>query len=113
MAKNKNKTPWYITGLHFECQQCGNCCSGPGEGYIWATPPEIKLIAEYLKIPQGQLRQKYLKRIGLRTTIIEQPMTKDCVFLNHGLQGSQKKVYDLSCSAKPVQDVAVLVRQLI
>ena len=76
-----NKSPWYVGGLHFECRRCGRCCSGPGEGYIWATSPEIKLIADFLKISAGQMRQKYLKRVGLRTTIIEQPGTKDCIFL--------------------------------
>jgi len=84
------KTPWYIAGLHFECVQCGRCCSGPGEGYIWVTKPEIQIIADFLKIPVGRLRQEYLKRVGLRTTIIEHTGTKDCIFLNHGLHGSQK-----------------------
>jgi len=77
----KDKTPWYVGGLHFECVQCGACCSGPGEGYIWVTRPEIKLIADFLKISVEQLRQKYLKRVGRRTTIIEQVGTKDCIFL--------------------------------
>ena len=77
----KKKTPWYVGGLHFECIQCGRCCSGPAEGYIWVTRPEIKLIADFLKIPTKQLRQKFLKRVGFRTTIIEHPITKDCMFL--------------------------------
>ncbi|MCK4913421.1 MAG: YkgJ family cysteine cluster protein [Planctomycetes bacterium] len=81
MAKNKNKTFWYAAGLHFECQQCGNCCSGPDEGYIWITKPEIKLLADFLKITVEKLREKFLKRIGFRTTIIEQPVNKDCIFL--------------------------------
>jgi len=80
-VSHKNKLTWYVSGLHFQCQRCGACCSGPSEGYIWATSPEIKLIADFLKISPEQLRQKYLKRVGLRTTIIEQPGTKDCVFL--------------------------------
>ena len=81
MARNKKKTPWYVAGLHFECVQCGRCCSGPGEGYIWITKPEIQIIADFLKISVGQVRQEYLKRIGLRTTIIEHPGTKDCILL--------------------------------
>jgi len=75
------RTAWYVGGLHFECQGCGGCCSGPGEGYIWVTRPEIKLIAEFLQIPIGQLRRDYLKRVGLRTSIVEDPLTKDCIFL--------------------------------
>lgn len=75
------KTKWYAAGLHFECTGCGACCSGPGEGYIWVTRPEIELIARHLKTTPGQLRQKYLRRVGLRTTIIEHETTKDCIFL--------------------------------
>jgi len=80
-AMTKDKTPWYVAGLHFECQGCGGCCSGPGEGYIWVAKPEIEFIAEHLKMTVGQLRQKYTRRVGLRTTIREEPTTRDCMFL--------------------------------
>ena len=90
------KTPWHVGGLHFECVQCGNCCSGPDEGYIWVTSAEIKLIADFLRIPAEQLRQKYLKRVGFRTTIIEQPVTKDCIFLQK-IDGQKK------CAIYPVR----------
>lgn len=75
------KKTWYSAGLHFECVGCGNCCSGPDEGYIWVTRPEIELIADYLKLTPGQVRKKYIRRAGLRTTIIEQAGTNDCIFL--------------------------------
>jgi len=61
---NKNKTPWYTGGLHFECQRCGRCCSGPSEGYIWVTKSEIELIADFLKMSVGQVRRDYLKRVA-------------------------------------------------
>jgi len=77
----KKKTCWYAAGLHFECAECGGCCSGPSEGYIWVTRPEIELIADFLKISVKQLRREYLRRVGLRTSIIEQSITKDCIFL--------------------------------
>ena len=95
MAAKKTK-PWYVAGLHFECLQCGRCCSGPSEGYIWVAKPEIKLIADFLKIKPEQLRQKYLRRVGLRTTVIEQAGTKDCVFLRKN--NDQKK-----CMIYPVR----------
>lgn len=88
-------TKWYAAGLHFECQECGECCSGPGEGYIWVTKPEIEIIADFLKITVGQFRQKYLKRVGLRTTIIEHQTTKDCIFLQAGAGGKQCKIYSV------------------
>ena len=88
-----NNMSWYAGGLHFECLWCGRCCSGPAEGYIWVTSPEVKLIADFLQIEPEQLRQKYLKRIGLRTTIIEQAGTKDCIFLNTplSLRGAKRR----------------------
>jgi len=86
-------TKWYASGLHFECQQCGACCSGPGEGYIWVTSPEIKLIADFLKVPVEEVRQKYLRRVGLRRTIIERPITKDCVFLQEADSRKRCMIY--------------------
>jgi hypothetical protein len=72
---------WYVAGLHFECTQCGNCCAGPNEGYIWATARELEAIAEFLKMPVRDLRRRYVQRVRLRTTIVEDPQTKDCIFL--------------------------------
>lgn len=83
-----SKTPWYAAGLCFECTGCGNCCSGPGEGVIWVTKPEIERIADYLQLPVEEVRQRYMRRIGLRVTIIEEPQSKDCIFLEQ--QGDKK-----------------------
>ena len=77
LMPKKKKTPWYIAGLNFDCLQCSACCSGPDAGYIWVTRNEVQLIADFLKSDPGQVRKKYLKRIGMRTTIIEHPKTKD------------------------------------
>jgi hypothetical protein len=83
------KRKWYVAGLHFECQRCANCCSGPTEGFIWTTRAEIEFIADFLKEPIGQVRKRYLKRIGLRNTLIERPQTKDCIFLRK-IDGQKK-----------------------
>jgi Fe-S-cluster containining protein len=93
----KKKDSWYIAGLHFECQGCGGCCSGPGEGYIWVARREIELIAEFLEMSAAELRRGYLKRVGLRTTIIEHDQTRDCIFLREahgpiGIEGAKKCV---------------------
>ena len=95
MATEK-KHSWYIGGLHFECIECGNCCSGPDEGYIWIKKPEIELLAKHLNVPVEKLREKYLKRMGLHTTIVEKPKSKDCIFLK-SVEG--KKI----CSIYPVR----------
>ena len=96
MPEKKIKTCWYIAGLHFQCAQCGECCSGPGEGYIWITKPEIKFAADFLKITESEFHQKYLRRIGLRKSIIEDRYTKDCIFLKN-IDGQKR------CSIYPVR----------
>jgi len=105
----QEKIPWYVAGLHFECMQCGRCCAGPAAGYIWVSRGEIKLIADFLKMTTAELRRKFLRRVGLRSSIIENCVTRDCIFLNHGfgfpqsgdprgLRGEQKR-----CTIYPVR----------
>jgi len=89
----RNKITWYVAGLHFECRACGGCCSGPAEGYIWVTKREIEFIAESLKLTVGQVRREYLKRVGLRTTIIEHQTTKDCIFLQNSAGCRECTIY--------------------
>jgi len=88
-----NKRRWYAAGLHFECLECGRCCSGPAEGYIWVSKPEIRLIARHLNMPAKELKQKFLRRLGLRMTIIEDPRTRDCIFLQQSRRGKTCAIY--------------------
>jgi len=91
MALTKQR--WYHVGLHFECLQCGRCCSGPNEGYVWVTRPEVEQIARFLKLTVQQFRQTYTRRVGLRTTILEHPRTKDCIFLQTSETGKRCRIY--------------------
>jgi len=91
----ENKKAWYADGLHFECQKCGRCCSGPVEGYIWVCKEEIDIIADFLDITAGQVRQNYLHRVGLRTTIVEQRPTRDCVFLEGVGEAKSCRIYSV------------------
>lgn len=83
------KKLWYACGLHFECVGCGNCCAGPEEGYIWITLREIELLADCLNIEPEAVRKKYLRRIGLKLSILENPTTKDCIFLTAAKNGTR------------------------
>jgi hypothetical protein len=76
--------PWYAAGLAFECIGCGRCCAGPEEGYVWATAGEIAAIAAYLKMPVRDFRRKYVRREGRRHSLVEDPLSRDCVFLDDG-----------------------------
>jgi Fe-S-cluster containining protein len=57
------------------------------------TRREVEIIAEFLKLTVGQVRREYLKRVGLRTTIIEHQATKDCIFLSTplSLRGAKRR----------------------
>ena len=93
--KSVVKNKWYIAGLHFECRQCGKCCSGLQEGVIWISRHEINMLADRLGITASELRKKHLKRIGFRSSIKENPCSKDCIFLAE-LNGSKGcTIYDV------------------
>jgi hypothetical protein len=90
---DNDKFLWYAAGLHFECLKCGRCCSGPAEGYIWVSRPEIKLIARHLNMPAGEVKQKFLRRVGFRLTIIENVLTRDCIFLRENQGRKECMIY--------------------
>lgn len=76
------KQAWYSSGLAFECVQCGRCCAGPDEGYVWVNKEEIGAIARHLGILEGQMHGRYIRRIGIRHSLVERGDSKDCVFLS-------------------------------
>jgi len=57
------------------------------------TKPEIKLIAEHLEMTEPEFRKKYIRRVGFRTTIVEDKGTKDCIFLQKGKRGRTCVIY--------------------
>ena len=91
----RGKIPWYSAGLHFECLRCGRCCAGPEQGYILVSSSEIRFIAAHLKIPIKEVKQKFLRRVGFRMTIVEDPRTRDCTFLRQTGQGGGCAIYDV------------------
>lgn len=108
MSKNTFEYPWYVAGLHFQCIECGMCCSGPEEGHIWATDEEIEMIAKKLEMTTEDFRKQYARRIGKRTTLIEDKSTKDCIFLceRDGAKGcSVYEVRPNQCRTWPFWDM--------
>lgn len=87
--------PWYHEGLRFECTGCGDCCSGT-PGYVWVEEDEIERMAAQLEMPVDQFQRKFLRRVGLRYSLVEYP-DGDCIFLDP--QSRKCTVY----SARPVQ----------
>jgi len=74
--------PWYVGGLAFECVQCGRCCAGPEEGYVWLTPREADAIAAFLNMPPVQFAGKYVRKVRQRYSLVEDRKSRDCAFLS-------------------------------
>ncbi|MBA2728180.1 MAG: YkgJ family cysteine cluster protein [Parachlamydiaceae bacterium] len=72
--------PWYSKGLRFKCTGCGECCTG-APGYVWVSKEEIIAMAELLQLSVDKFSKKYIRQVGGRHSLIEDPKTFDCVFL--------------------------------
>lgn len=82
MATQQDKQPWYADGLRFKCTGCGDCCTG-SPGYVWVNQAEIDAIAAELGISADECEKKYVRKIGIRRSLVELPQADyDCVFLD-------------------------------
>ncbi len=89
--------PWYLRGLAFQCVRCGRCCAGPEEGYVWTSPEEIERLAEFLSVRPQEIRERYTRRVGRRISLVEEPISRDCIFLAYDESGLSK------CTIYPVR----------
>ena len=90
------RKPWYLDGLAFECQECGRCCEGPDEGYVWVTREEITAMAAHLRLPDEQFRNRYVRRVAARYSLVEREDNRDCVFLEAGADERRRcRIYSL------------------
>ncbi len=89
------KRPWYYQGLQFECTQCGGCCSG-APGFVWVNGEEVLALASVMKMDEEEFRDKFVRRVGSRSSLIEYP-DGDCIFLDPKTRGCL--VYE----ARPIQ----------
>ncbi|RPI62216.1 MAG: YkgJ family cysteine cluster protein [Planctomycetaceae bacterium] len=97
MNNFSSKHPWYSAGLAFECAECGRCCAGPEEGYVWVDDAEITQIAAFLGVSPEEFRRTNLRRVGGRYTIVEQKPSNDCSFLKLCADGNKR------CAIYPIR----------
>lgn len=72
---------WYAAGLRFQCTQCGDCCTG-APGYVWVNKEEIAALAAEVGEPDlDRFEQAYVRKIGVRRSLVEFP-NGDCVFFD-------------------------------
>jgi Fe-S-cluster containining protein len=73
--------PWFEEkGLRFECTQCGDCCTG-APGFVWVNQEEIEAIAKAISVDVDEFEKKYVRKIGIRKSLVEFP-NGDCVFFD-------------------------------
>lgn len=73
---------WYSEGLRFECTGCGDCCTG-APGYVWVNQQEINAMAKFLEMSPEDFEARYVRRIGIRRSLKEDPKNYDCVFFDN------------------------------
>lgn len=79
--KDANQEPWYKEGLRFKCTGCGDCCTG-APGYVWVNQQEIDGLAALLGMKVDKFESKYVRRIGIRRSLVEFS-NGDCVFFDN------------------------------
>lgn len=93
-----DEKPWYASGLAFECTQCGDCCSGPEEGYVWVTPEEVLALASKMEMSDRleEFESQFTRQVGTQRSLVEYS-DGDCIFLDPNTKTCS--VYE----ARPVQ----------
>jgi Fe-S-cluster containining protein len=74
------RAAWYGRGLRFACTGCGACCTG-GHGYVWVDVEEIRRLAARLDMGLDAFGRRFLRRIGGRYALLDDPDSGACVFL--------------------------------
>ena len=73
---------FFDEGLRFECQRCGQCCTG-APGSIYISPDEINCIASYLKIETRPFLEQYTYPFKDSRSIREDSSGR-CLFFDEG-----------------------------
>ena len=79
-AGSGGERSWWAAGLRFECTRCGVCCCGPEPGYVWVSPLEVERLSEFLGLTIDEFGSRYLRRVGDCLSLVEKPVSLDCVF---------------------------------
>ncbi len=82
--------------LHFECTQCGRCCSGGGDYHVFLRDTEAEQIRAVLDLSLAWFRRRYLRRLDSGELTVRLRADGRCSFLDR--QG-RCRVYD----ARPMQ----------
>lgn len=86
--------------LHFECTQCGVCCTGNQDYYVHVSPDEVEKIRHFLGISHAWFKRRYMLRLdeqnwGLRSE------HERCVFLTDAGRCRIYPVRPVQCCTYP------------
>lgn len=90
-------TYFFDQGLNFECQRCGQCCTGES-GTIYVSPKEMVTLAGHLGITVDLLIETYLYPFRDSYSIREDDQGR-CLFYDRGC--GIYPVRPLQCSSYP------------
>lgn len=108
---DKNKVLKALPALHEEafeavnCLQCGNCCKNYSPRF---KTPDIKRIAKYLKMKEGDLIDTYLYIDADGDYVLK---SKPCPFLGSDNYCSIYEVRPSDCSRFPYTDEDVILKR--
>lgn len=81
---NPQGSDWWKSGVQFECQGSGKCCTSHGEyGFVFLTLKDRKRFADYLKITTREFTKKYCDKYHGAFHLKEDPKNPDCLFLKN------------------------------
>ena len=70
---------WYAEGLHFECSQCGKCCTGD-PGTVLVTLSEIESLAREVELSPDEFRAVYTRELEDGALSLRERRNGACVF---------------------------------
>ncbi len=82
----------------FQCQQCGECCTGFGGTYV--TDKDIEKIAGYINIETEKFISKFCDLSGTRY-VLSQGENEKCIFFDMEKQCTIHPVKPYMCRAWP------------
>lgn len=95
-AEASPQKEWWRSGVQFQCQGSGKCCTSHGEfGYVFLSPEDRARIAKLLNMRVSDFTKKYCEKTGGVWHLIEEKGKPDCLFL----EGKRCGIYE----ARPSQ----------
>ena len=81
---SEKNEPFYASGLRFECQGSGKCCTSHGEfGYVFLTQEDRRRFALHLGLSTTAFTKKYCDQTNGIWHLKEDKTNTDCMFLKN------------------------------